>query len=58
MMERCENCKFSLIDRSSRVRSYQCNYIVVTGNPRGCPPGDECDKYEPRKTPRRKRVKK
>ena len=23
-----------------------CNYILVEGHPRGCPPGKECDKYK------------
>jgi len=25
-----------------------CGYFLITGSIRGCPVGDECDKYEPK----------
>ena len=51
-MTKCENCKYS----KTRHRIVMCEYILRTGVPRECPPGDECDKWEPKKA-RRKKVK-
>ena len=41
--KRCSTCKY----RSSiSGRTDGCLYILATGHRRGCPAGDECDKYE------------
>ena len=41
--ERCKGCIYSgeiLFGESC------CDYILITGKKRGCPAGDECDKYD------------
>ena len=44
MKKKCKTCRFS--SRIGNTRSdYLCNYIIMTGVPRGCPV-DDCDKYQ------------
>ena len=50
-MTKCETCKYS----TTRHRLVICEYLLKTGAPRGCPPGDECDKYVERKKSRRRK---
>ena len=41
--KRCEKCKYKgeiLFGESC------CDYILIAGKSRGCPAGDECDKFE------------
>lgn len=44
--ERCEKCKYK-----GEVMFWEpcCDYILIAGKSRGCPAGDECDKYEEKK---------
>ena len=45
--ERCEKCKYKgevLFGESC------CDYILIAGKSRGCPAGDECDKFEENKS--------
>lgn len=46
--ERCETCKHSSLmsGYDKRTATTCCLYILDTGEARGCPAGDECDKYE------------
>ena len=44
-MTKCEKCIYSV----TRHRIVMCEYLMKTGVPRGCPPGDSCDKYVERK---------
>lgn len=45
VVARCKNCFYGEIFSGT---SFFCNYIVLTGHSRGCPPS-ECTYYEPRK---------
>ena len=40
--ERCEKCKYSGCIFFSDLC---CDYMLLTGKHRGCPAGDECDKF-------------
>lgn len=46
--ERCNTCThvayLSILEQGSNIPC--CLYILDTGKARGCPAGDECDKYE------------
>ena len=41
--ERCENCKYK---GEVLFGELCCDYILITSEKRGCPAGDECDKFE------------
>ena len=41
--ERCKGCIYS---GEILFGEPCCDYILITGKPRGCPAGDECDKYD------------
>ena len=45
--ERCEKCKYK-----GEVMFWEpcCDYILIAGKSRGCPAGDECDKFEEKKS--------
>ncbi|MBR5862268.1 MAG: hypothetical protein IKZ08_02965 [Bacteroidales bacterium] len=40
--DRCRTCMYRTYISSNTLA---CYYAVIAGQPRGCPPGDECDKY-------------
>ena len=42
MNEKCKTCRFC----TAIKRTLLCDYLVMTGKPRGCPAGEECDKWE------------
>lgn len=39
--ERCKSCYYC----AGRPKDRYCQYILVEGEPRGCPGGDECTRY-------------
>lgn len=41
--EKCEKCKYK---GEVLFGELCCDYILITGKKRGCPAGDECDKFE------------
>ena len=41
--ERCKECEYS---GEILFGEPCCDYILITGKPRGCPAGDECNKYD------------
>lgn len=41
--ERCENCRYK---GEVLFGELCCDYILITSEKRGCPAGDECDKFE------------
>lgn len=41
--ERCEKCKYK---GEVLFGEPCCDYILIVGKSRGCPAGDECDKFE------------
>ena len=41
--ERCKNCRYK---GEVLFGELCCDYILITGEKRGCPAGDECDKFE------------
>ena len=41
--ERCEKCKYK---GAVLFEELCCDYILITGEKRGCLAGDECDKFE------------
>lgn len=43
--ERCWSCKYFSGDKDKYPC---CDYIGHTGHSRGCPAGDDCDKYKER----------
>lgn len=45
--EKCRKCDYLWGNRSSGT--VLCDYFERTGKLRGCPPGDECTKFKPRK---------
>ena len=47
VIERCEKCKYK---GEVLFREPCCDYILIVGKSRGCPAGDECDKYEEKKS--------
>lgn len=44
--ERCKACTYGGIVMYTTT---SCDYMYSTGEPRGCPAGDDCDKFEERK---------
>ena len=44
--KRCKRCEYSGIVMYTTT---SCDYMYITGKPRGCPAGDDCDKFEERK---------
>ena len=42
--ERCWECNYN-----GRIMFDElcCDYMLITGEKRGCPAGDKCDKFEP-----------
>lgn len=47
--EKCRTCLHSsqISGTSDRTVSICCIYILDKGKARGCPVGDDCDKYDP-----------
>ena len=45
--EKCKTCVYSR-GYNMEQADVCCMYIVITGERRGCPGGDECTKYKPR----------
>ena len=45
--KRCKDCIYFSMNRHYSNKS--CDYIIKTGKRRGCPAGDECDKYTSKK---------
>jgi hypothetical protein len=55
-MEGCnrkKDCIYALQDECNTDRKH-CGYIIITGEPRGCPVG-ECDKFKSKKDYRREK---
>lgn len=50
--KRCKKCIHSAYF-SYGIKEMMCAYILDTGEPRGCPVGDDCDKFEEKKRARR-----
>lgn len=46
---RIKYCRYSMRDTNLNggERCYICGYILIKGEPRGCP-ADKCDKFEPK----------
>lgn len=44
--ERCKACTYGGIVMYTTT---SCDYMYLTGEPRGCPAGDDCDKFKERK---------
>lgn len=40
---KCRSCIYS--STVSETEPVTCDYILVTGNRRGCPPGKDCERY-------------
>lgn len=51
--KRCQECIHS-VGIYPTSEELICNYILDVGVPRGCPVGDECDKFEPKKKSNRR----
>ena len=45
--KRCEKCKYK---GEILFGEPCCDYILIAGKSRGCPAGDECNKYEEKKS--------
>lgn len=45
--KRCRTC-FYFCNNDRHFICPTCDYMLITGHMRGCPAGDECDKYFPR----------
>ena len=48
MTERCKDCVY-YCNCDGHYMYPTCDYILMTGRRRGCPAGDECDKFLPAK---------
>ena len=48
MTERCRSCFYYTSDYGHFICP-TCDYILIEGHRRGCPAGDECDKFLPKK---------
>lgn len=48
---KCRSCVYGNFCGTSQT--YMCNYILITGNARGCPP-TKCDKHIPKSRKRSK----
>ena len=46
--DRCKGC-----DYYGGCYTETCDFFLLTGERRGCPPGDKCERYKPRTTTRR-----
>ena len=46
MTEKCRTCKYLNGRGTGRLT---CGYLMMTGQRRGCPHDETCNKYEPRK---------
>lgn len=44
--DKCKDCKYK---GEVLFGELCCDYILITGKKRGCPAGDDCDKFEERK---------
>lgn len=51
---RCKGCMHSSLvsGREKTEKELACLYILDESEPRGCPAGDKCTKFEPKKKPR------
>lgn len=45
--ERCRSCIYYRTNSTGHSGLPTCDYILIEGHRRGCPAGDECDKYAP-----------
>lgn len=56
-MNKCKTCRYASLDHATHCQTTICNYLIITGTPRGCPVGEKCDKWEKwsHKLKRRKR---
>lgn len=43
--KRCSSCYFGTTYARMSDGQRICDYILITGHRRGCPAGDDCDKY-------------
>ena len=43
--ERCKSCIYYRTNSTGHTCVPSCDYILIEGHSRGCPAGDECDKY-------------
>lgn len=48
-VEKCQTCKFSKRNSATYHKTYTCDYLSIMGAPRGCPIGEDCDKYVEKK---------
>lgn len=55
---RCRSCKHSamMTGRDHTAPELACLYILDEGEPRGCPAGDDCDKYKAKRRMRRSHI--
>lgn len=51
--KKCKSCFFATKPSKNCVTT--CDYILITGHMRGCPPGEDCIKFKPRGNTRKKR---
>lgn len=50
--ERCRECWYrGWLDTHATAGVICCDYFLVEGELRGCPPGDECTRFRPGKRP-------
>jgi hypothetical protein len=49
---KCRKCRFS--GKLGYGQLITCDYILIMKVPRGCPPGPECTKFEPKGKIKRK----
>lgn len=45
MNAKCKKCVY----RSDKIHLNACDYILITGKPRGCAGGKDCTKFQPGK---------
>ena len=45
----CRLCIYRARSGHDENRPWLCEYILMTGKPRGCPPGEGCEKRKTRK---------
>lgn len=50
--QRCKRCRYYARLQNDHI----CDYIGITGEMRGCPVGEGCDKYEPKKRAQRREL--
>lgn len=52
----CEKCEYNWYYQACGWREFGCQYILITGEPRGCKCDNNCEKFKKRKGNRKNKL--